>query len=89
LYSPGGISSKEYVPVELAVCDLERFVSRFVMVIVAPPTTAPVASVIVPRIVEVPNCAHTQLGKQRIITRARKLHWIVDRFIKPLLSSID
>src|SRR5215472_4807385 len=52
------------------------------MVTVAPATTAPEGSVIVPRMVEAPNCPQRAvLDTNRMITRTGKLHLIVDRFI--------
>jgi hypothetical protein len=52
------------------------------MVTVAPDTTAPDLSVIVPRMVEAPNWPQTQvLDAKRMITRADKLNLIVDHLI--------
>src|SRR5206468_9631681 len=69
LYSPGRMDSKEYVPADPVVSVLERFVCKFVMVTVTPGKAAPEESVIVPRIVDVPNCPQTRVPDRRIINR--------------------
>ena len=75
-------TQKSSSPVELVACVLDRFVCRFVMVTVAPATVAPEGSVIVPLIVEVPNCPQTQVpDRRRIINRTGKRNFIVDHFI--------
>ena len=66
---------------------LERFVCRFVMVTVAPGNAAPEVSVIVPRIVDVPNCPQTRVPDRRIINRTGKPTFIVDHFIDGSFST--
>jgi len=76
------MDSKEYPPADPVVSVRDKFVCRFVMVTVAPGNAAPEGSVIVPLIVEVPNCPQTQVAdSKRIINRTGKVNFIVAHFI--------
>jgi hypothetical protein len=57
------------------------FVCRFVTVTAASATVAPEGSVIVPLIVEVPNCPQTKVPDRRRIIRTGKPNFIVAHFI--------
>src|SRR6266566_1302475 len=83
LYVPGIKSVMVYVPAEVVIAVLDMFVPVFVTVTLAPGTTAPEGSVIVPVRPRRGTKRKQRLRKLEKIFISRPLNEVHDRYIRP------